>query len=101
MDSFRWLTVSPPEQPDLEIILGYPGPPMLDPESGEAVKTLLRKGALGGGVFQTPDCRRAFEELGAAGVQFLQEPTQRDYGLEATFRDNSGTWFSMTERPSG
>jgi hypothetical protein len=97
MDSFRWLTVHPPGQPDFFIILGDPGPPMLDPESGAAIRKIVEKGALGGGVLETDDCRRAYEELQARGVQFLQEPTQRDYGLEATFRDNSGTWFSLTQ----
>jgi hypothetical protein len=31
-------------------------------------------------------------------VQFLSEPSERSYGVEATLRDNSGNWFSMTER---
>jgi hypothetical protein len=30
-------------------------------------------------------------------VQFLNEPTERQYGIEATFRDNSGNWFSLTQ----
>jgi catechol 2,3-dioxygenase-like lactoylglutathione lyase family enzyme len=97
MDSFRWLTVGPPDQPDVEIILGDPGPPMLDPESGEQMRALVAKGALGAGVFATSDCRAAYEELSAKGVKFLQEPTERPYGIEATFRDNSGNWFSLTQ----
>lgn len=97
LDSFRWLTVGPPEQPDLEILLAHPGPPMLDPESAEMVRSLVAKGVLGAGVFATSDCRRAYEELSARGVRFLMEPTERMYGIEATFRDNSGNWFSLTQ----
>jgi catechol 2,3-dioxygenase-like lactoylglutathione lyase family enzyme len=98
MDDFRWLTVSPPNQPAHELILLVPGPPMMDEESAEQVKTLVAKGVLGPGAFQTDDCRRTHTELSERGVNFLSEPTERFYGIEATFRDNSGNWFSMTER---
>ena len=61
---------------------------------GEA---MVAKGALGAGVFATDDCRRSYEELQGRGVTFLTEPTERTYGIEATFRDNSGNWFSLTQ----
>jgi catechol 2,3-dioxygenase-like lactoylglutathione lyase family enzyme len=98
MESFRWLTVGPPGQPDLEILLASPGPPMLDPESAETMRKLVAKGSLGAGVFATDDCRRTYAVLSERGVRFLMEPTERFYGVEATFRDNSGNWFSLTER---
>jgi catechol 2,3-dioxygenase-like lactoylglutathione lyase family enzyme len=104
MDDFRWLTVSPPDQPDHELILLVPGPPMMDEESAARVKALVAKGALGPGAFETDDCRGTYTELSACGVSFLSEPAERFYGVEATFRDNSGNWFSMTQRaevPSG
>ena len=98
MDQFRWLTVGPPDQPELEMILMEPGPPLMDPESAEQVKVLVAKGAFGIGVFGTDDCRRTYEELKERGVVFLSEPAERPYGIEATFRDNSGNWASLTER---
>ena len=61
---------------------------------------LVAKGVLGPGAFETADCRQTFAELDERGVTFLSEPTERFYGVEATFRDNSGNWFSMTERNS-
>ena len=97
MDGFRWLTVGPKGQPDLAILLAHPAPPMFSPEDAETVKALVAKGSLGGGVFATSDCRRAYEELSAKGVTFLQEPAERPYGVEALFRDDSGNWFSLTE----
>jgi catechol 2,3-dioxygenase-like lactoylglutathione lyase family enzyme len=100
MDGFRWLTVSPPNQPDHELILLEPGPPMMDPETAEQVKALVAKGAIGPGAFETDDCRGTFGELRDRGVNFLSEPAERFYGIEATLRDNSGNWFSMTERLS-
>jgi catechol 2,3-dioxygenase-like lactoylglutathione lyase family enzyme len=97
MDNFRWLTVCPPDQPDHQLILLEPGPPMMDDETAEQVKALVAKGVLGPGVLNTDDCRTTYAELSKRGVNFLSEPSERFYGIEATLRDNSGNWFSMTE----
>ncbi len=98
MDGFRWLTVGPKEQPDLEMVLMEPGAPMFDAETAEQLRALVAKGALGTGVMKTRDCRATFKELSAKGVTFLQEPEERPYGVEAVFRDDSGNWYSLTER---
>jgi len=98
MDDFRWLTVSPPGQPEHELVLLKPGPPMMDEESAGHVRALIAKGVLGAGAFETNDCRRSYAEFSERGVNFPSGPTQRFYGIEATFRDNSGSWFSMTQR---
>jgi catechol 2,3-dioxygenase-like lactoylglutathione lyase family enzyme len=100
MDGFRWLTVSPPGT-DHELILLEPGPPMMDAEAAEQVRALVAKGVLGPGAFRTDDCRATYAQLRERGVTFLSEPTERFYGVEATLRDNSGNWFSMTQPPSG
>jgi catechol 2,3-dioxygenase-like lactoylglutathione lyase family enzyme len=94
---FRWLTVGPPEQPDFEVILADCGMGH-DPQTTERLRELVAKGALGTGVLETADCRKSYEELSARGVVFLEEPTERPYGIEAVFRDDSGNWFSLTER---
>jgi catechol 2,3-dioxygenase-like lactoylglutathione lyase family enzyme len=98
---FRWLTMCTNDQPDFEIILMEPKPGMLmDEETSNTVRSLLAKGVLGAGVFNTNDCRATYEEMKAKGVQFISEPTERPYGIEAVFRDNSGNWFSLTQ-PTG
>jgi len=97
MDGFRWLTVSPPGT-DHELILLEPGPPMMDPETASQVRGLIAKGVIGPGAFSTDDCRETYAQLRERGVNFLSEPTERFYGVEATLRDNSGNWFSMTQR---
>ena len=38
LDGFRWLTVGPKDQQDLNILLAYPAPPMFSPEDAEAVR---------------------------------------------------------------
>src|SRR3989442_5393349 len=101
MDALRWLTVGPKDQPDFEIILGKPGPPMVDDEAAKAITALVARGQLGAGAMETDDCQRTYDELTKKGVQFLQEPADRPYGIEAVFRDDSGNWFSLTERKPG
>jgi catechol 2,3-dioxygenase-like lactoylglutathione lyase family enzyme len=95
---FRWLTVTAPGQPDLEIVLMATDPgPMLDQETSDAIRTLIRKGKMGAGVFETADCQKTYDELKAKGVEFSQPPTERFYGIEALMKDNSGNWFSLTQ----
>ena len=95
---FRWLTVRAPGQPDIEIILMPAGAsPMMDVAVATKLQELVRAGALGTGVFATDDCQKTYEELMARGVEFIQPPTDQMYGIEATFRDDSGNWFSLTQ----
>jgi catechol 2,3-dioxygenase-like lactoylglutathione lyase family enzyme len=101
MGDFRWLTVAPKTQPDACIILyGLRPGPMIDEEAVSAIRTLLKKGVLGGGVLEADDCRRTYEELKAKGVEFLSEPKEMPYGIEAVFRDDSGNFWSMGQRKS-
>jgi catechol 2,3-dioxygenase-like lactoylglutathione lyase family enzyme len=96
-DEFRWLTVCPPEQPELQLTLCVPGPPMVDAETAAQIKGLIAKGAISGGVMATKDCRRTYEELTARGVEFVQGPDERFYGVDAAFRDNSGNLWRLVQ----
>jgi catechol 2,3-dioxygenase-like lactoylglutathione lyase family enzyme len=104
-NGFRWLTVSPKGQPDLQIILMKVAPSPFDvanvqkiqPQDVETIGGLMKKGAFGAGVFQTADCRKTYEEMKAKGVEFLSPPKDQFYGVEAVFRDPFGNWFSMTQ----
>jgi len=96
-NGFRWLTVSPKGQPDLQIILMKVDGPNMQPEMAKVLKDLLLSGKFGAGVLQTSDCRKTYEELMAKGVEFLSPPKEQFYGVEAILKDNSGNWFSMTE----
>ncbi len=95
-DGFRWVTIGHPEQPEIEITLMLPGPP-LDPEMAQAVKRSLAKGTMGGFGLRTDNCQKTFEELSAQGVQFTQPPSKRPYGVEAVMRDSSGNWLVLVE----
>lgn len=106
-NGYRWLTLNPPEQPDMEVILmdilhesmltsdeSHKG---IDKESQAAFRVLLEKGILGAGVMHTNDCRATYEELKAKGVQFREEPKEQFYGVEAVMFDGCGNWFSVTQ----
>lgn len=97
MGDFRWLTVGPAGT-DLELVLMAIGSGLgVDAQVTEHLDQLLDAGALGTGVFETEDCRKAHEELSARGVEFIEEPTEQPYGIEAVFKDNSGNWFSLRQ----
>jgi predicted enzyme related to lactoylglutathione lyase len=102
MEGFRWLTVHAPDSPDFEIILMpvMPGFMMSEDEAAQ-MRELVKAGKMGTGVFQTNDCRATYEELKAKGVEFLSPPKEKFYGIEALMKDNSGNWFSLTERAKG
>ena len=96
MQGFRWLTVGPPNQPDIALtLMTIPG--MFEPETQEQLKSLLAKGVLGGLFFSVENCQESYEELKAKGVEFSQEPTQQPYGIDAGFRDPSGNAIRMAQ----
>jgi len=97
-NGFRWLTVGPKMQPDLEIILmPVRESPMFSTEKVALLRKLVESGSLGAGVMEVDDCKKTYEELKAKGVQFMAPPTERFYGIEALLKDNSGNWFSMCQ----
>lgn len=96
---FRWLTLNPKGQPDLELILAPISPgPMFDAETAEEMRALVEKGVLGVGVFETDDIHGDYERLSKQGVEFVSPPREQFYGIEAIVKDDSGNWFSLTER---
>jgi len=95
----RWLTVTPPEQPDLEItLMAITDGMMFTKETAEQMRNLVKKGTFGFGVFQCTDIYATYEELKAKGVEFKKAPTKEFYGIEALFKDDSGNWFSLGQK---
>jgi len=95
-EGYRWVTIGHPSQPELEVTLMLPGPP-LDADAAAFVRRQLEAGQMGGLGLRVDDCRKSFEELSAKGVTFLQEPSDRPYGVEAVMRDVSGNWLVLVE----
>jgi predicted enzyme related to lactoylglutathione lyase len=99
LGDFRWLTVAPKTQPDAAIVLmPLKETHLMDADDVRALKKLLEKGVLGGGVLDVDDCQKTYEELKAKGVVFAREPKEMPYGVEALMRDDSNNFFSVTQR---
>ncbi|AVT30899.1 glyoxalase [Plantactinospora sp. BC1] len=94
----RWLTVNIPGEPERQILLTTPGPPVLSEETAQQVRELVTKGATGGWlIFSTDDCRKTYETLLARGVEFTEEPTERPYGIDCGLRDPFGNSIRFTQ----
>src|SRR5437667_884056 len=97
LGNFRWLAVSPANQPDVSIVLmAIPGPPVMDAKTAEEVRSLMSKGFAGTIFLTTDDCQASYEELRGRGVDFVEEPEERPYGIDSAFRDPSGNNIRVT-----
>ncbi|HYM50644.1 MAG TPA: VOC family protein, partial [Candidatus Limnocylindrales bacterium] len=95
---FRWLTVRVPGDQSIEVQLDEPGPPVVDEATAAQMRELIAKGAMGGLVFQTDDCRKLYETLKARGVtDFTQEPTEHFYGIDMGIRDPFGNQLRILQ----
>jgi predicted enzyme related to lactoylglutathione lyase len=98
MGDFRWLTVGPAGQPEIDIVLmAIPGPPVLETDTVAQVQALMAKGLAGPVFLATDDCRADYETLSARGVEFVETPEERPYGIDAGFRDPSGNHLRLTQ----
>ena len=98
LGDFRWLTVGPPGQDDVSIVLmAIPGPPVMDADTAEQVRELMGKGFAGTVFLSTDDAQASYEELKGRGVEFTEAPEERPYGIDSGFRDPSGNAFRLTE----
>lgn len=96
---YRWLTVGLKSQPDLEFQLAAlkPGGAFTQ-EDVDQLTQLVEGGKMGPGPWKTDDCQQTYETLKARGVEFVQPPTDRPYGIiEAVFKDNSGNVMVLAQ----
>ena len=99
MGDFRWLTVGPVGQPDIELVLmGIAGPPVMDEQTADQVRDLMAKGAGGGAIYlSTDDCRATCAELESRGVDFVQPPEEQPWGIAAGLHDPSGNYIRIAQ----
>jgi uncharacterized glyoxalase superfamily protein PhnB len=88
---FRWLAVGPTDQEVAIVLMAIPGQPVMDDETAKQVETLMGKGFAGTVFLETDDCRKSYSELKGKGVEFIDEPEDRPYGIDVGLRDPSGT----------
>jgi catechol 2,3-dioxygenase-like lactoylglutathione lyase family enzyme len=98
LGDFRWLAVGPAGQPDIAVVLmAIPGPPVFEPEAADQLRGLMGKGAVGTLFLTTDDCHAAYQELKGRGVEFVDTPEERPYGIDCSFRDPSGNHIRLTQ----
>ena len=98
LGNFRWLTVAPPGQADVAIVLmAIPGQPVLDNDTADQISALMAKGFAGTIFLTTEDCQASYDELRQRGVDFVEPPEQRPYGIDSAFRDPSGNNIRLTQ----
>ena len=98
LGDFRWLSVGPAGQDDVAIVLmAIPGPPVMDDNTAGQVRDLMAKGFAGTVFLTTDDVQASYEELKSRGVEFVEEPEERPYGIDSGFRDPSGNSFRLTQ----
>lgn len=95
-DGFRRCTVKHPNQPELAVHLTPAGPPY-SPDMVAAINRSLDEGGTFALGLNVDNCRSTCAELRAKGVQVINEPEDRPYGVEALVRDNSGNWIVLVE----
>jgi catechol 2,3-dioxygenase-like lactoylglutathione lyase family enzyme len=94
---YRWLTVQHPDQPSFQLGLFKPQPPTVDEATAQILDGVVAKGAMPPLVFVVDDCRAAYDQFRARGVEFTQEPIERYGSVDASFRDPSGNGWKMIE----
>ncbi len=98
MGDFRWLAVGPAGQPDVSIVLmAMASPPIPDAATVEQVRDIVGKGQANGIFLTTDDIKSDYERLITLGVEFIEPPEERFYGIDAGFRDPSGNHIRLTQ----
>jgi uncharacterized glyoxalase superfamily protein PhnB len=100
-DGMRWITVGPPAQPDVNIVLA---PPAADPGTTEderrTISEMMAKGTYATIMLATRDLDGTFERLRASGAEVVQEPTDQPWGArDCAFRDPAGCMVRIQEQP--
>jgi predicted enzyme related to lactoylglutathione lyase len=96
-ENMRWVTVTAPSQPDLNIVLGPPNPDA-SPADREAIADLMAKGLYGWLLFATDNCDATFEHIRASGAEVVQEPIDQAYGMrDCAFRDPAGNLIRFAQ----
>jgi len=98
LGNFRWLTVAPPGPDEVAIVLmAIPGAPVMDDATADQVRSLMGRGFAGTVFLTTDDCHAEYEEMKARGVEFVDAPEERPYGIDCGFRDPSGNHLRLAQ----
>ena len=89
-EGFRWLTVSAPGKPGIQLLLGVPDDP------GRALQKSRYDAGTPAIAFRSHDCQAEYEALQNKGVRFTMPPTTMPYGgIDAVFDDTCGNLICL------
>ncbi len=96
----RWLTVGPPGQPDVNLVLHPPGAdPGVTDDERRTIAEMMAKGTYASIMLSTPDLDATFERLQAGDVDVVQEPTDQDWGSrDCAVRDPAGNMVRIQQQ---
>lgn len=95
----RWLTVGPPGQPEVNVVLHPPGAdPGVTEEERRTIAEMMAKGTYASIMLATPDLDATFEQLQSQDVDIVQEPIEQDWGMrDCAVRDPAGNMVRIQE----
>lgn len=95
----HWLTVGPPDQPDVNLVLFPPGAdPGVTDDERRMITEMMAKGTYAMLTLATTDLDGLFEKLQATDAEVVQEPTDQPWGSrDCAFRDPSGNTIRIDE----
>ncbi|QBI21688.1 VOC family protein [Egibacter rhizosphaerae] len=97
----HWNTVGPPDQPDVNIVLYPPGAePGITDDERRTITEMMAKGTYASLMLATKDLDSTFQQVQAADVEVVQEPTDQPWGArDCALRDPAGNMIRIQERP--
>ena len=98
-NGMHWLTVGPPNQPDVNLVLFPPGAdPGVTDDERRTITEMMAKGTYAGINLATPDVDATFGRLQATDAEVVQEPTDQPWGIrDCAFRDPAGNMIRIFE----
>jgi len=95
-----WITVGPPGQPDVSVVLHPPGAdPGITDEERRTITEMMAKGTFASLLLASDDLDATFARLAEHDADIMQEPTDQDWGVrDCAVRDPAGNTLRIQQR---
>lgn len=98
-NDMHWITVGPPDQPDVNLVLHPPGAdPAITDDERRTITEMMAKGTFASMLLASEDLEGTFAKLEAGGADILQEPADQDWGVrDCAVRDPAGNTLRIQQ----
>jgi catechol 2,3-dioxygenase-like lactoylglutathione lyase family enzyme len=95
-----WITVGPPGQPDVNLVLHPPGvDPGITEDERHVISEMMAKGTFASLLLASDDLESTFARLVEHDAEIMQEPTDQDWGVrDCAVRDPAGNTLRIQQR---